>query len=159
MKKSNLIWIFAITAIFILLILNFVFSIKISETKKNLVDLNSTELSINLTRKITLLSKCPDSAGGNNNSYLRIKYFYSDFCPWCKKEEPILQKMIGEYGELIYIEWININSCHTYVEKYQVNGVPTLVFSTSNEQNEYSHYGFTYESDLRKLICDVTGGC
>jgi thiol-disulfide isomerase/thioredoxin len=159
MKKSNLVWIFAIITIFILLVLNFVFSTKIQETKQKLVDLNSTEVDINFAKKKTLQSKCPDSAGGNKQSYLQIKYFYSEYCPWCKKQEPILQKLISEYGNLIYIEWFNINSCPEDADKYKVSGVPTTVFRTSDEKKEYSHYGFIYEEDLRKLICDVTGGC
>lgn len=159
MKKSNLVWIFAITAIFILLILNLVFSIKISETKENLIGLNSTQVDVNFTKKMALQGKCPDSTGGDDNSYLRIKYFYSDFCPWCKREEPILQKLVGEYGHMIYIEWFNTLQCSEEVNKYKVSGVPTFVFSESYEKKEYSHYGFIYEKDLRKLICDVTGGC
>ena len=157
MRKSNFVWIFAITVIFILLVLNFVFSIKISETKESLVDLNSTEVGVDFA-KTAAQSECPDSFGGNEQSYLRIKYFYSDFCPWCKREEPILQKLVSEYGNLVYIEWININSCSEDVDKYKIGGVPTFVFSASDEK-EYSHYGFIYENDLKKLICDVSGGC
>ena len=158
MKKSNPIWVFAITSIFIFLILNIVFSMKISETKTSLISLNNTEFSVAFAKR-SLQSNCPDSAGGNNQSYLKIKYFYSDYCSWCKKEEPILQRIINEYGDLVYIEWFNIRSCPQEVNKYKVSGVPTFVFSTSDEKEEYSHYGYIYENDLKKLICDVTGGC
>ncbi len=159
MKKSSSVWIFAVTAIFIFLILNIVFSTKISETKKSLIELNNTEVGINFTKKIGLQGECPDSVGGNNDSYLKVKYFYSPFCPWCKREEPILQKLVREHGNLFYIEWFNINRCPEIADKYKVSGVPTSVFSTSDENKEYSHYGFIYENDLKKLICDVTGGC
>ena len=158
MKKNSPLWVFAIIVIFILVILNLVFSIRISETKKSLTELNSS-IHVNLSKKITLQSKCPDSSGGNDKAYLRIKYFYTDYCPWCKKQEPILQKMINEYGHLIYIEWFNTFHCQEIAGNYSVSGVPTLVFSTSEENKEYSHYGFTYEKDLIKLICDVSGGC
>lgn len=156
-RKSNPIWIFAIITIFVLLILNIAFSTKILETKKSLINLE-TKSDFNFT-KIALQSKCPDSAGGDINSYLRIKYFYSDYCAWCKKEDPILQKLVSEYGHSIYIEWFNIAYCPEETDKYSVSGVPTFIFSTSDANNEYSHYGFIYEKDLKKLICDVVGEC
>jgi|SRR3989339_1054712 len=158
MRKSNLLWIFAIAAIFVFLILNVVFSVRISETRKSLTNLRG-KASFNFTTKIELQSSCPDSVGGNNESYLRIKYFYSDYCPWCRKEEPILQKLVMEHGDWFYLEWFNIGSCDKDVDKYKVSGVPTFIFSTADEQKEYSHYGFIYENDLEKLICDVSGGC
>lgn len=159
MKKGNPVWVFAIIAIFILAILNIVFSIRISETSQSLIELEDATTNTNFTKKITLQGNCPDSIGGNDQAYLRIKYFYSDFCPWCQREEPILQKIVQENGNLFYIEWFNINSCSDDVKKYKIGGVPTFIFSTSDEKKEYSHYGFIYEDDLRKLICDVTGGC
>lgn len=158
MKKNSSLWAFAIIAIFIFVVLNLVFSMKIFETKKSLTELNSS-IDVNSTKKITLQSKCPDSSGGDNKAYLRIKYFYTDYCPWCKKQEPILQKMVSEYGHLIYIEWFNTLHCPEVAGNYSISGVPTLVFSTSDKNKEYSHYGFIYEKDLKKLICEVTGGC
>jgi thiol-disulfide isomerase/thioredoxin len=158
MKKTSPLWVFAIVVIFILIILNLVFSIRISETKKSISELNNS-VDFNFSKKITLQNKCPDSFGGNDKAYLRIKYFYTDYCPWCKKQEPILQKMISEYGHLVYIEWFNTLHCKEVASNYSVSGVPTLVFSTYDENKEYSHYGFTSEKDLKKLICDVTGGC
>ena len=161
MKKSDPIWVFAIIAVFIFLILDIVFNIKISETKKSLNQLNNTNnmIEVNFTKKINLQGNCPDSSGGNYQSYLRIKYFYSDFCPWCVREEPILQRLVSDYGNLFYIGWFNINACYNETERYKVGGVPTFIFSTYGEDKEYSHYGFIYEEDLKKLICDVTGGC
>ena len=86
---------------FIFVVLNAVFSLKIAEIKGSLAEL-SVEADFNFSKK-GLQSKCPDSAGGDDQSYLRIKYFYSDYCPWCKREEPILQKLTRNYGNLIYI--------------------------------------------------------
>lgn len=157
--KSSPLWIAASSAIFIFLILNTAFTLRISEVKKDLVIFNSTKTDVNFTKKAVLQTKCPDSAAGNNQSYLKIKYFYSGFCPWCRKEEPVLQRIIEGYGNLVYIEWFDVNSCKEDTDKYKLKGVPTFVFSTSDEKNEYAHYGFIYEEDLKKLVCDVTGGC
>jgi thiol-disulfide isomerase/thioredoxin len=157
MKKDNPIWIITIVIIFLLVVLNIVFSTKINEIKD--YQINSSNQEVNISKKINLPTTCPDSSGGNSGSYLRIKYFYSDYCPWCRKEEPILKELVAADGNLVYIEWINIDSCHNETVKYNVGGVPTFVFSTSDGEKEYSHYGFIYKKDLRKLICDVTGGC
>ena len=157
MKKSNPLWILAILSIFVLIILNIVMSLRISEQKEKI----TINISKNLSSqgKIETGEECPDAYGGFDESLLQVKYFYSRFCPWCIREEPILQRLVKDYGALIYIEWYNINDCQELVNKYKVGGVPTSVFSTYNNQTEYSHYGFIYEEDLMKLMCDVSGGC
>ena len=159
MKKNNPIWILAIIAIFLLVILNLVFSIKSSDYKEKLNSLGADNpINVSLEKTETG-EECPDAKGGSENAFLQIKYFYSKFCPWCVREEPILQKIAKEYGNIAHIEWFDINNCPEITGKYEVSGVPTLVFSTINNQTEYSHYGFVYEKDLMKLMCDVTGGC
>ena len=159
MKKNNPLWILAIITIFLLVILNLVFSVKSSEYKEKLNSLETyNPVNVSLEKTETG-EECPDAKGGSEDAFLQIKYFYSKFCPWCKREEPILQKLTKKYSNLIHIGWYNINNCPGLAEKYKVSGVPTLVFSTINNQTEYSHYGFVYEKDLMKLMCDVTGGC
>jgi len=162
MNKNNPLWIMAIAFIFILLIFNLALFTKKYESAGKLGPPETNNLAganTSLKGKTETTVKCPDAEGGDKNAFLQIKYFYSDFCPWCIKEEPILQKLVKDYGNFVYISWYNINTCPDLVEKYKVSGVPTLVFSTTDNQAEYSHYGFTYEKDLKKLICDVTGGC
>lgn len=157
MRKNNPLWILAILLIFILVIFNIVMSMKISE--------HNNKININISRnlssqgKIETGEKCPDAYGGFDESPLQIKYFYSQFCPWCIKEEPILQKLVKDYGTIVRIKWYNINECPELVKKYKVSGVPTLIFNVVNNQTEYSHYGFVPEKDIMKLVCDVTGEC
>lgn len=160
MKKSNPLWILALSVVFILIILNIVMSMKISEYEEK-VNHSDTNLQENFSfkGKSETGEECPDAKGGLENAFLQVKYFYSSFCPWCAREEPILQKLVKNYGNLIHIKWYNINNCPDSVEKYKVNGVPTFVFSTTTNQTEYSHYGFIYEKDLMKLLCNITGGC
>lgn len=160
MKKNSPVWIIAILLISLLLIFNFVLFTKKSEYADKLGSSETNNTNDMLFKgKTETGEKCPDAEGGSKEAFLQVKYFYSDFCPWCKKEEPILQKLAKSYGNLVHIGWYNIKNCPDQVEKYKVNGVPTLVFSAADNPAEYSHYGFTYEKDLIKLICDVTGGC
>lgn len=131
--------------------------LRIGEYSKNL---NSLAMNTTINKGKTETGvKCPDAEGGFESAILQTKYFYSPFCPWCMKEEPILRKLVKQYSNLIHIEWYNVNKCPELVEKYAVGGVPTFVFSSIDNQTEYSHYGFIYEKDLMKLMCDVTGGC
>lgn len=159
MKKNSILWTVAIISIFILVILNIVMFIKGTEYNEKLEPLKEDVSINNLFRKTETGINCPDAEGGLDKAFLQMKYFYSEFCPWCKKEEPILQRLVENYGNLIHIEWYNVNSCPELVNKYRVSGVPTFVFSANNNQTEYAHYGFIYEKDFVKLLCDVTGSC
>ena len=157
MKKNNPLWILAIIAIFVLVILNTVISIKKYEYSKKYE--SSKELISVKQGKTDTGKNCPDAEAGFDSAFLQVKYFYSVYCPWCDREEPILQKLAENYSNLIYITWYNIEDCQELVDKYRVSGVPTFVFSTYGNYSEYTHYGFIYEKDLTKLVCDVTGGC
>jgi len=169
MRKSSPIWIIAVVALFIFLIINLVLYIKIIEykSKTNSISIRQelrdksyfSEYNLSFEGKTDTDEECPDAKGGSEDAYLHIKYFYTRFCPWCKKEEPILNRLVEDYGNLVHIDWYDLNRCGELGNQYQVSGVPTLVFKTKNNESEYLHYGFIYEKDLKKLVCDVTGGC
>lgn len=150
-----------IIAIILVLIVNIVLAFKIVEYKGLIkYQVSNFTSNTNFTKKIELNKKdCPDAIGGNPNAYLKMKYFYTPFCPWCRKEEPILRELLAEKGLLFSLGWYDLRYCSEEVEKYKVSGVPTFVFSTYNSTKEYTHYGFIYKEDLNKLICNVTGGC
>jgi len=156
-RGNNFLWSLAVIAIFVLIILNLVMFDKENEYDKKLTLLENS--TIDLFGKTDTGIICPDAEGGVKDALLQIKYFYSDFCPWCQREESVLQKIIKDYGDLVHIEWYGLSDCSELVKKYKVSGVPTFVFSTYYDKTEYSYYGFIYEEDLIKLICDVTGGC
>ncbi len=160
MKKSNPLWISAIMIIFIIIIANAIMSIRISEYRGELgsVEKNSAK-DILFEGKVKTNEPCPDAEGGLDSAVLQVKYFYSKFCAWCMKEEPILQRLAKNQGNLVNIKWYNVRSCPELAAQYSVSGVPTFVFSTLNNQTEYSHYGFIYEKDLKNMVCEVSGGC
>jgi thiol-disulfide isomerase/thioredoxin len=160
MKKNNPVWILAITMIFTLVILNIVIFVRVLEynEKINYLKINKS-INASFKGKTETGRKCPNAEGGLEDAFLQVKYFYSKFCPWCMKEEPILRKLVKNYGNLIHILWYDIANCPQLVDNYEISGVPTFVFSTFYNKTEYSHYGFIYEKDLVKLICDVVGDC
>jgi len=101
-------------------------------------------------------STCPDSVGGNSDAVLQMKYFYTKFCPWCKKEEPILNRLLETHGSLFYIEWYDLTKCQEEGDKYDV---PTFVFGKRGEETTYTKYGFIPEKDIIEFVCNVYGGC
>ncbi len=159
MKKNNPVWILAVSLLAILLVFNVVLFTEKNEYARELDLSGNNSTGILFWEKTETGGECPDAVGGSDAAFLKIKYFYSNFCLWCRKEEPILKRMVEKHGDWIQISWYNVNTCQDLVEKYKVSGVPTLIFSTTGNPAEYPHYGFTYEKDLEKLICDVTGSC
>ncbi|MFQ5475353.1 MAG: thioredoxin family protein [Candidatus Nanoarchaeia archaeon] len=154
-------WIFTTLSVIVFLVLNVVLSLRISEYRADSMSSpsNISEGKTYTQEKTDTKEACPDAEGGSENAPLQVKYFYTRFCPWCKKEEPILRKMVENHGDMIHIDWYDLNSCPELARKYSVSGVPTLIFSTIGNKTEYSHYGFVYERDLMKLLCEVAGRC
>ena len=142
-----------------LVILNIVMSSRISDYEEKLIVSRTDTNKSGFFAKTETGHECPDAVGGPDTPILQAKYFYSRFCPWCMKEEPILKRLVRTYGSLVRIEWYNVDKCPELVEDYSVSGVPTFVFSTTDNKTEYTHYGFIYEKDLVRLVCEVTGGC
>lgn len=160
MKKKNLGWNLAVMGIFTFVILNIALFIRGMDYNQELSVLrNNRSNNDSFAGKTETGGKCPDAQGGVDNAILQVKYFYSKFCFWCKREEPILRGLAEDYGDLVHIEWYDIGSCPELVNTYQVSGVPTFVFQTYNNLTEYSHYGFISEKDFMRLVCDVSGGC
>ncbi len=140
------------------LIFNIVLSSKISEYTEKMEIINQSN-STSIEAKTETGESCPDAIAGVDTAFLQIKYFYSKYCPWCVKEEPILQELVKNHGNLVSIEWYDVNNCQELVNQYKIGGVPSFVFSTIDNGTEYSHYGFIPQEDIVKLTCDVNGAC
>ena len=58
---------------------------------------NLSETSLEFSEiKIIEENGCPSAVAGNKESGFNIKYFYSDFCAWCKRQEVILDELLKE---------------------------------------------------------------
>ena len=125
----------------------------------NLIIKNSNEVSLDFSEIKKLEEKgCPEAIAGNKESVFNIKYFYSDFCAWCKKQEPILKQLLKENGNLFSLEFFNIDNCEKEFVGYGAIRVPTLVFKVAGF-DEITHPSFVYRKDLENLICKANGGC
>ena len=144
-----------ISAAMVVLIINFIIAIQISQSKSIL---NSKIQGENIV-DIKLQEKgCPETVAGNEESIFKIKYFYSDFCGYCKKQESILIELLKEKGDIFYIEFFNIDHCGKEFIDYGAMRVPTFVFK-SGDFDEIIHPSFVYKKDLKNLICKANGVC
>lgn len=156
-KKSlkHIKYVLLISAVMVVLIINFIMAIKISQYDSilniKIKEINSVD--IKLQEK-----DCPETVAGNEESIFKIKYFYSDFCGYCKKQEPILIELLKEKGDLFYIEFFNIDYCGKEFIDYGAIRVPTFVFK-SGDFDEIIHPSFVYKKDLKNLICKANGVC
>jgi len=103
-------------------------------------------------------SACPSAVAGNNKSFFNIKYFYSDFCPWCKRQESILDELLKEKGNLFSLEFFNIDDCETDFIDAGATRVPTFVFEIAGFE-AITHSSFVYKTDLENLLCKAYGDC
>jgi len=157
MENKTIFMMMIVLTIIFFAMLNIYFFIETKDVAAKLDIIRSNETGY---RKITLNSTaCPDSEAGEKKALLRMKYFYTKFCPWCKKEEPILNDLVASHGNLFYIQWYDLTQCGEDARKYDVVGVPTFVFSKLGDETTYTKYGFIPQEDLTKFICDVYGGC
>ncbi len=107
---------------------------------------------------------CPHTIQGNPNATLVIKYFDNPYCPWCRKEEPILMKLEKEIGNLYRMERYDIRYCTKQVNQYKIAGTPTFIFigkgeGTNGSDMQLRRDGYQEESDVTDIICTMSKGC
>jgi len=55
-----------------------------------------------------------------------LKDFYADWCGPCKTQEPILEEMEEDWGD-VQFERIDVDENQDVANQYQVRSIPTLV--------------------------------
>lgn len=54
--------------------------------------------------------------------------FYATWCPPCRMLAPLLDELAAKYGDRVQFVKVNIDESPDLANRYQVSGVPTLVF-------------------------------
>ncbi len=54
--------------------------------------------------------------------------FYTKSCPYCVKIEPELREIKAKYGDKVFVLKMNAEVFPQEASRYQIRGVPTLVF-------------------------------
>ena len=62
---------------------------------------------------------------------VRIKDFYADWCGPCKTQDPILEELEAEYGDVEF-EKIDVDADQETANEYSVRSLPTLVIENDD---------------------------
>jgi thiol-disulfide isomerase/thioredoxin len=88
-------------------------------------------------------------------------YFYSETCPYCQKQEPIIGELEDEYGQSITFVHIGVQDNREAMGEFNVSGVPTMILEygeDSRGQDEYYRFeGLTDKMTLGSLLAKLTG--
>nr|QNO54192.1 hypothetical protein HDCMKPKE_00001 [Methanosarcinales archaeon ANME-1 ERB7] len=87
-------------------------------------------------------------------------FFYSDWCPYCHQQMPIIDELEEEYaGEVTFIQ-INVTARPDHAEEFGVSALPTMIVISGKEEEGYVREeisGFTEETELSAIIAPGCG--
>jgi hypothetical protein len=98
---------------------------------------NSIELDVNYSKKI------------------KVILFKADWCGHCKRFKPEWEKLKNcrKLKDMIHFETIDSNKDRHLMDKHQVSGVPTVMYSTDDKFEEYEKYeGNHTQADLVQFL-------
>jgi thioredoxin 1 len=79
-----------------------------------------------------------------------LKDFYADWCGPCKTQDPILEDLEEEYGDVEF-EKIDVDENQDVANEYQVRSIPTLV--VENDDGIVERFvGVTQAEDLEDAL-------
>lgn len=88
---------------------------------------------------------------------VKFKDFYSDWCPPCKKQTPIVDELKKEYKEVEF-EKIDIDENEEMAKQYKVSAIPTLVIECGDEIRE-RFVGLTKKQKPKKSLEKAISNC
>jgi thioredoxin 1 len=81
---------------------------------------------------------------------VRLKDFYADWCGPCKTQDPILDELEEEYGEVTF-QKVNVDEEQDVANQYQVRSLPTLV--VENDDGVVERFvGVTQREDIEAAL-------
>lgn len=81
--------------------------------------------------------------------------FSADWCSWCKKLEPIIEKLEDKYSEAIEFKTIDTDEHPELAKAYNIRGLPTLVFLDKNGNEIGRIEGFSSEEIIETEILKI----
>ena len=81
---------------------------------------------------------------------VRLKDFYADWCGPCKTQDPILEELEAEFGDVDF-EKIDVDENQDVANQYQVRSLPTLV--VENDDGVVERFvGVTQREDIEAAL-------
>ena len=78
----------------------------------------------------------------------------SEKCTPCKMMKPIIEELQKEYKGKIEIEVIDVWKDSSYLDKYDIQSIPTQIFLDENGKEFFRHVGFYPKEDILKVFRD-----
>jgi thioredoxin 1 len=79
-----------------------------------------------------------------------LKDFYADWCGPCKTQDPILEELEDDWGDVSF-EKINVDEEQDVANEYQVRSLPTLI--VENDDGIVERFvGVTQRDDLENAL-------
>jgi thioredoxin 1 len=79
-----------------------------------------------------------------------LKDFYADWCGPCKTQDPILEDLEEDWGDVEF-EKINVDEEQDVANEYQVRSLPTLIVENDDGIVE-RFFGVTQHDDLETAL-------
>lgn len=89
-----------------------------------------------------------------NTDKLVLIDFFATWCGPCKMLAPIISQIANEYSDRIKVCKINVDENQELASKYNITGIPTIVF-LKNEQIIKISVGFHTKSELDNIINEI----
>ncbi|WP_343218094.1 MULTISPECIES: thioredoxin [Halobellus] len=81
---------------------------------------------------------------------VRVLDFYADWCGPCKKQDPILEDLEAEYGDVDF-QKIDVDEEQDLANQYQVRSLPTVVVEQDGDIVD-RFVGFTQREDIEAAL-------
>ncbi len=78
---------------------------------------------------------------------------FADWCMPCKALQPVLEKIANEMPEVTFLK-IDADSNHEFLQKYNVQAIPTLLFFKSGSLIKKTT-GIQTERDIKNIITNL----
>lgn len=79
----------------------------------------------------------------DSTNMAEVYYFYTDWCPYCKKAQPIWEKIKNQYsektlnGKILYFKEVNCEKEEKIADQFNIEGYPTIKLVKGNEIIDY----------------------
>ncbi|SFR35205.1 thioredoxin family protein [Halogeometricum limi] len=81
---------------------------------------------------------------------VRLKDFYADWCGPCKTQDPILDELEADYGDVEF-EKVDVDEEQDVANEYQVRSLPTLI--VENDDGIVDRFvGVTQREDIEDAL-------
>lgn len=113
---------------------------------------SSYSTALNISKNSTANLSDNTTTSISRESSVTLKYFWSAYCVYCIREEPILQEVLREHPTLNFIR-IDVNKEESIPEmrKYKVSGTPTHVLI--DRDSTIISAGLMNKRQLTSFIC------